>query len=117
MGVTDVLLAAEQAFNDAVRAPNRNLKPLALLLCSLVIFSACLPLVITGTISFWEADEICRDRRSQIPKERDATSTIFPLHGWNVMAMISSLVFALIWLYFCPHRLSHHQQILDKTRE
>jgi hypothetical protein len=88
-------------------------KRLAALLTLVVVGSICLPLLVTAKSSFGKAKDVCYER--QLAKLSDfyegeewefddyANRHLFPLHLFNSIATIVSLLSFLAWLFHSPH--------------
>jgi hypothetical protein len=56
---------------DRIRGPSFRLRLFEAFLVQLSIISACMPLIVAGTTSYVEAQDICFERHSHIPARTD----------------------------------------------
>ena len=112
---------------DRIRGPSFRLRLFEAFLVQLSIISACMPLIVAGTTSYVEAQDICFERHSHIPARTDHQKArrddkgdldyLYPTFYWAMAATITSLVCLLLWLEKSPHKSSQHVKgkKLDKT--
>ena len=112
---------------DGIRGPSFRLRLFEAFLVLLSIISACMPLIVAGTTSYVEAQDICFERHSHIPArtahqkarrhDKGNVDYLYPNFYWTMAATITSLVCLLLWLEKSPHKSSQHAKgkKLDKT--
>jgi hypothetical protein len=131
-GVTALLFWKSGRFEnfvvDGIRGPTFRLRLEASLIVPSVI-AACMPLIVAGTTSYVEAQDICFERRSHIPARTDHQKTrrddkgdidyLYPMFYWMLAGTVISLVCLLLWLEKSPHKSSQHAKgkKLDTTLE
>jgi hypothetical protein len=127
--VTFLGLAAERWHHRSLRK-SRFTVAKALLLVGLTVLDVLMPLVVTGTLSYGEAERVCYNRTYQRVSLMNhamgnrnwslkdwADQSLFPIHMYNSIATCVSLVCFLVWFFCSPHMEEAKTAKLDRTRE
>jgi len=107
-------ICVEKRLHALVRREDGHSMTLAAVLTLMVGCEVCMPLFVTGELSFGAAEEECYERIYAVLAERHArdedwdfdakaTRRLFPVHLYNSMSTVVSLLGFLSWLFFSPH--------------
>ena len=105
--------AMEKCVHKKVRGLSQTGRALlAAVWISFAVTSACLPLMVTRSLTFFDAEEECRSRNMQLRENNPdftfsnpeaAIYFLLPLHYFNMAATAVSLFCGLLWLFGSPH--------------
>ena len=91
-----------------------------LLIVVVVVYAACVPLLIAGVSSYWDIDGVCDERDDSIIMEMYGDGNYDGNHMFGMIsagvALLVSLLGYLIWLFFSPHMASEGGGDLDRLR-
>ena len=109
----------EKRWYESVRSGKSPVGTQFLCLGLVSVLLIVLPLLSSGTTSFREAKDICRERvvsAALINVESASGHLLYPQHGMNCMALLASFCGYWTWLVASPHTLIIEAQRLDRTR-
>ena len=111
--ITRCLLRLEKACVQRIRRSSRLRKILFVSASTLVVCVGFLPVFLTGTLDFAEADAVCYERvlrmgkdnpeRKELDMQDNPAYRLTPGHIFTTASMAVSLLCWLVWLFFSSH--------------
>ena len=89
-----------------------------LLIVVVVVYAACVPLLIAGVSSYWDIDGVRDERDEAVSVGTNRNLDHKHMFGIisSIVALLVSLLGYLIWLFFSPHMASEGGGDLDRLR-
>ena len=99
------MLAMERKLHKSLLSSQFPPRAAAVALMFLVVFFIFFPLLLSGRLSFSEAEMVCFERRKKIKEfEVYAFDSLLPNHYYMSASTMVSLLGFLFWLFKSPHR-------------
>ena len=117
-------LLLELCLHAKVRASFRSkwhARLITAVLAAVVLFNTCLPLIVTGEVTFGAANKVCDEnmqlRLAEPYLGQNAIDRALPhLHAFQTVATVISLLGFVTWLFYSPHKTNMKKEAaLDRT--